>query len=233
MNVTTKVRDSGFISLPLVGAIQATGKSEGTLVNELRARLGSYVRNPQVNVSISEYGSQKVSVMGAVDKPGAYPLKKGANTILQLLGEAGGVNQRAGNYINFVPAEFSGLGNATSAAARARLALSLDGDRGAKHSGIEIYLDQVLGTGGGIPVEVPVRAGDMIIVPESGKIMVEGEVQKTGSYDLGAQMTLLGALAASGGITLGAKVDEVEIVREVGIEDKARMILDLDEVSSG
>jgi protein involved in polysaccharide export with SLBB domain len=165
-----------------------------------------------------------------VQKPGAYPLKKGANSVIELLGEAGGVTQRAGNYVNFVPAETSG--GAFDPATRARLALgSPEGN--VRGSGIEIYLDRILGTAGGIPIEVPIRAGDMIIVPESGKVTVEGEVQKTGSYELGQQMSMLGALAAAGGLTYGAKVDEVEIIRSIGLDDKSRLIVDLTKVATG
>jgi polysaccharide export outer membrane protein len=230
LNLTTKVRESGFINLPLIGAVRAVNRTDTELLAELRGRLASFVRNPQVNLSVAQYGSQKVSVFGAVQKPGAYPLKKGANSVIELLGEAGGVTQRAGNYVNFVPAETSG--GALDPATRARLALgSPEGN--VRGSGIEIYLDRILGTAGGIPIEVPIRAGDMIIVPESGKVTVEGEVQKTGSYELGQQMSMLGALAAAGGLTYGAKVDEVEIIRSIGLDDKSRLIVDLTKVATG
>lgn len=230
LNLTTKVRESGFINLPLIGALSAANRTESEVLSELRGRLSNFVRNPQVNLSVAQYGSQKVSVFGAVQKPGAYPLKKGANSVIELLGEAGGVTQRAGNYVNFVPAEQSG--GALDPAARARLALAAP-EGSVRGSGIEIYLDRILGTAGGIPVEVPIRAGDMIIVPESGKVTVEGEVQKTGSYELGQQMSMLGALAAAGGLTYGAKVDEVEIIRSIGLDDKSRLIVDLTKVATG
>lgn len=232
MNVTAQVRQSGFVSLPLVGAVKAVGLTESELVDDLKKRLKEYVRNPQVSVYISNYGSQKVSVIGAVRRPGAIALKKGGNSLLELIGRAGGVTDKAGNFVNFVPAELSGLGAATDAESRAQLALSGNADtiRGA---GIEIALDQVMGTAGGVPIEVPVRGGDMIIVPEAGKVMVEGEVLRGGSFDLGQQMTLLGSLAAAGGITYGAKVDEVEVIRDIGRGEKAHLVLDLKRIGSG
>ena len=73
----------------------------------------------------------------------------------------------------------------------------------------------------------------MVLVPEAGKIMVEGEVQKGGSYDLNPQTTLLSALAAAGGITYGAKVDEVEVVRDLSLTRKAHLVLDLGKIASG
>lgn len=233
LNVTARVRESGFISLPLIGAVQAAGLTDNQLHDELAKRLASYVRDPQVTVFVSNFGSQKVAVMGAVRNPGTYPLKKGSNSVLELISQAGGISDRAGNLVNFIPAELSGISSSNDVEARARLALANDSGQQVMNSGIEIYLDQILGTTGGIPLEIPVKGGDMVVVPEAGKIMVEGEVQKVGQYDLGQQMTLLSALAASGGITYGAKVDEVEVIREAGIENKAHLVLSLEKVATG
>lgn len=234
LNLTTRVGQAGFLSLPLIGAVQATGLTESELQAELKKRLSSFVRDPQVSVAVSHYGSQKVAVLGAVDKPGTYPLKKGTNSVLELLSEAGGVSEKSGNYLNFVPAELSGIGAGNDVEARARLALqSENGVRGGSHHAIEVTLDHILGTSGGIPLEIPVRGGDMIVVPEAGKVMIEGEVEKAGSYELGPRMTLLGALAASGGITYSAKIDEIEIVREAGLEQKTHLVLNLESIAAG
>ncbi len=233
LNVTARIRQSGFVALPLVGAVKAAGLTESELHEELTGRLSTYVRDPQVNVFISQFGSQKVAVMGAVRTPGTYSLKKGANSILELISEAGGVNDKAGNFINFIPSELSGVGGGNDIEGRARLALVASEGVQAKNGGIQIYLDQILGTSGGIPLEIPVHGGDMVIVPEAGKIMVEGEVDRSGSYDLNQQTTLLSALASAGGITYSAKTDEVEIIREVSAEKKARLVLDLAKIANG
>jgi polysaccharide export outer membrane protein len=85
----------------------------------------------------------------------------------------------------------------------------------------------------GIPVELPVRGGDMIIVAEAGKVTVDGEVNKSGVYELGRRMTVLGALAAAGGITYSAKIDEIEVVRDIGDAARARLLVDLEKISRG
>lgn len=234
LNVSVRVRESGFMALPLIGSVKAAGLTEPELLDDLTGRLTAFVRHPQVSVFITNYGSQKVAVMGAVRNPGTYPLKKGSNSLLELISEAGGVSDKAGNFVNFIPAELSGVSAGNEVEARARLALASQEADSLKKSAVEMYLDHVIGTNGGIPLEVPVRGGDMIIVPESGKVTVEGEVEKGGALDLGRQMTLLSALAAAGGITYGAKVDEVEIVRDVGDPDKkARLVIDLERISRG
>lgn len=233
LNLKTQVKESGDLSLPLIGIIHAKGLTESELLNQIANRLQKFVLNPQVSLSITNYGSQKVAVVGAVRNPGTYPLKKGLNSVLELIGVAGGLNDKAGNTLNFVPVDISGLSFTNDAASRARLALSNELNSESRPSGIEVYLDNVLGTSGTIPVEIPIKGGDMIVVPEAGKVLVEGEVEKTGSYELGRQMSLLGSLAAAGGITYSAKVDEIEIIRDNGGEVRNRLIVDLQKISTG
>lgn len=233
LNVEVRVRQSGFISLPLVGAVMAGGMTESEFQEELQKRLSAYVRNPQVNVYIGSYGSQQVAVIGAVYKPGTYSLKKGTNSILELISMAGGLTEKAGSYVNFIPTEITGVTANTEVEAKAKLSLASTSTSAGSDTGIELWLDQVLGTGGGIPLEIPVQGGDMIIIPEAGKINVEGELEKTGSVELGKNMTLLGALAAAGGITYSANIEEVEIVRDFGAERPGRLVVDLTKVAGG
>jgi polysaccharide export outer membrane protein len=232
LNVEVPVRQTGQIELPLVGIMQAVGKSESELLNDLTRKLGVFVRNPQVSLSVSSYGSQKVAVVGAVSKPGSYPLRKSSNSILELLAEAGGVSDKAGSHILLVPGELSGLSETNDAEARARFALTGRTNLNMQ-SGIEIPIDKVLGTGGGIPVEIPMRPGDMVVIPEAGKVMLEGEIEKPGPYDVTRQMTLLGALAAAGGITYSANVEEVELIRDVGESEPLRLVVDLKQIAYG
>lgn len=226
-----KVQESGFVSLPLVGALKVAGQTETEARQGLVKRLANYVKNPQVSIFVSHYGSQRVGVMGAVDKPGMYPLKKGDNSILEMLSEAGGVNQRAGNLLYFVPAE----NRATEPGPDARGMITLNNARLAapNSQGIEVYLDSILGTTGALPIEVPIRGGDMIVIPEAGRVVVDGEVDKPGSFELGTRMSLLGALAAAGGITYSAKVDELEVIRDVGAKERAHLIVNLEKIARG
>jgi protein involved in polysaccharide export with SLBB domain len=95
------------------------------------------------------------------------------------------------------------------------------------------FLDDVMGARGSIPIEVPLRGGDTILVPESGAVVVEGEVLRIGSFELGQRMTLLGALAAAGGISYGADITEVEVVRNFAGRGKASLVLNLEDVARG
>lgn len=69
----------GMLSLPLIGAIEAEGKTTSELADAITAQLGrGYVRNPTVSVNVMQFGSHLVTVEGSVEKPGVYPFKPGA-----------------------------------------------------------------------------------------------------------------------------------------------------------
>ena len=89
---TVRVNNEGHISLPLVGKVNAKGKTVSELEEEITARLGEYMQAPHVTVFISEYESQKVTVNGWVTRPGVFPLK-GKTSLIQALSMAGGIKR--------------------------------------------------------------------------------------------------------------------------------------------
>src|SRR5262249_61773057 len=71
-----QVTDNGTVNLPLAGEIVVAGKTAQQIERELARTLGAkYLQNPQVSVYVKEYNSQRVTVEGAVKKPGVYPLR--------------------------------------------------------------------------------------------------------------------------------------------------------------
>ena len=95
LNRTVRVNSRGFISLPLVGLVPAAGLTSEQLEEALAAKLAKdYLQNPQVSVFIKEFTSQRVTVEGAVKKPGVYPLK-GRTSLLQTLATAEGLTSVA------------------------------------------------------------------------------------------------------------------------------------------
>lgn len=92
---TVRVNSNGEISLPLAGTLQAGGKSIAELEAEIAARYADgYLKDPQVSVFVKEFASQRVTVEGAIEKPGVYPLT-GATTLLQTLAMAGDLDPLA------------------------------------------------------------------------------------------------------------------------------------------
>ena len=87
---TVRVNSRGLVSLPLIGVVNVgglTAQEAETAVAGLLA--ANYLQDPQVSVFIKEYTSQRVTIEGAVQKPGIYPLR-GETTLLRSLALAGG-----------------------------------------------------------------------------------------------------------------------------------------------
>jgi polysaccharide export outer membrane protein len=95
-----RVTEEGKISLPLIGEVQVEGLT-GTELERKLARIfeeQNFLRNPQVTVYIQEFVSKKVTIYGAVEKPGSYPLI-GRQRILNIISTAGGLTSDAGDEI--------------------------------------------------------------------------------------------------------------------------------------
>lgn len=90
-----RVDTSGLFEMPLIGSVQAAGLTPRELSAEIERRLGErYLRDPQVSVTVIEASSQKVTVDGAVTKPGVYVMR-GRTTLLQAVAMAEGVTRLA------------------------------------------------------------------------------------------------------------------------------------------
>lgn len=92
---TVRVNTDGAISLPLVGAIHASGHTVPELQDIITAKLkDGLMQDPQVSIFVKEFVSQQVTLNGSVSKPGVYPLT-GKTTLLQALALAGGMTDLA------------------------------------------------------------------------------------------------------------------------------------------
>lgn len=81
---------SGNIQMPMIGSVVAAGRTPNELSTDIAGRLGQrYLRNPQVTVTVKEAASQKVTVDGAVKRPGVYEMR-GRTTLLQAVAMAEG-----------------------------------------------------------------------------------------------------------------------------------------------
>lgn len=83
------VRSDGRISLPLVGELQATGRTPLQLEQDITTKLRNYIADPEVTVMVQEIHSQKFNILGEVIKPGSYSLEMAA-TVLDAIAAAGG-----------------------------------------------------------------------------------------------------------------------------------------------
>lgn len=83
------VRPDGKISLPLVGELQAAGRTPLQLEQDISGKLKAYITNPDVNVMVQQINSEKYNVLGRVAKPGSYLLAN-TTTVLDAIATAGG-----------------------------------------------------------------------------------------------------------------------------------------------
>jgi len=91
---TVPVRPDGRISLPLLGDVDARGKTANELASEVQTRYADYVQEPRVTVIVREVNAPRVYVIGEVARPGAYPIR-GDLDVVQALALAGGLGDFA------------------------------------------------------------------------------------------------------------------------------------------
>ena len=212
--VILRVSQQGMIVVPLVGEVNVKGMTIADVQRELSKRYTKYIRNPQVGVMVTEY-RQRVSVMGAVQKPGVFELT-GPKTVIDMLALAGGVTERAGNQVHVYRQDEKGD----------RQSIVIDLMVLANNSGSISQNSQA--------VNMPMQAGDVVNVPQSGMFFVDGAVGKPGSYALGRNYTLRQALATAGGVNDElADYGAVTINRRQAADKMETISVDLNSVIAG
>ena len=97
-----RVNSNGQISLPLIGGVLAGGRSIPELEKELAGKYAKgFLQNPQVSVFVKEYASQRITLEGAIVKPGIYPIT-GKTTLLQAIALSGGVDDKTADLAGIV-----------------------------------------------------------------------------------------------------------------------------------
>lgn len=136
-----RVNEDGTINFPFIGAVKVFGLEPPQIADLLAHQLksGEYLREPQVSVFVTEYASKRISVVGAVEKPGAFQVTSGL-TVIQAIGLAGG---------------FSALASQNSTVVTRN---TPDGRRK-----IPVRAEDI--SEGEAP-DIPLQAGDIVYVPE-------------------------------------------------------------------
>lgn len=110
-----RVAPDGTIALPLIGIMEVSGMSENGLRTALTERLAPYLKVPRVELFVEHYQARDVAVMGAVQKPGLYDLRHSSESIMDVIGQAGGMTPDAAQKVIFVPPKVgSGVSNAAA-----------------------------------------------------------------------------------------------------------------------
>jgi polysaccharide biosynthesis/export protein len=193
-DLTTEVRlnEAGAINFPLLGLVtiggNTTAAAEVTIARLLKER--KLVKEPHINILVTQFRSQQISVLGEVAKPGKYPIE-GPSRVVDLIALAGGVTANGADSANLIR---RGKSNATERK--------------------EIDLVALLKTGDPA-VNLEVMNGDVIFVPRASVFYIYGEVQRPGAYRLERGMTVVQALSVGGGLTPRGTERGIKIKRQL------------------
>jgi polysaccharide export outer membrane protein len=137
-----EVAADGTINFPLIGVVQAAGKTPPEIEHEIQTRLADgYIKQPSVSVRVTEYRSRRVSVFGQVRSPGTFPYSENMS-IVEVIARAGG---------------FTGL------AKKNAVRVTRGGAAGNKEGIIVVAVEDI---GQGKAPNFLLRPGDVVFVPE-------------------------------------------------------------------
>lgn len=191
-DLSTKVRvgEDGEVLLPLTGKLHLQGLTIADASSVIRTRLMErrFVKDPKVTVSITEYATRGVSVLGEVKKPGIYTAM-GSHRLNDYISLAEGLTQQAGTRVSIT-------------------------HRSAPEQPTIIRISNTgKPTAGSNPL---IESGDTIIVPKAGEVYVVGDVVRPGGYlmDHDEQLTIVQALALAQGANRTALLKHSMIIRK-------------------
>jgi len=224
-----RIGPDGLLRHVLAGPILASGSDIEELTRRLRESLESdYLREARVSVSLVESARRKASVVGAIARPGEYPLREGMR-VLELILAAGGVSENAGNRATLLRGSArGGEVSAGDAGRKRREKIPIDLD--ALLSGTDISRDLILAPGDVLVIS-PEESATVAALPK-GRVRVVGEVEKPGSYPLADAATVLDALLAAGGLSEYAAGNRARLVRGEGTK-RVETRIRLDDVLEG
>ena len=176
LTLTAKISPEGDITYPLLGTVKIAGLTPESAGQKIARMLkeGGFIKQPQVFLKISAFGSQQVAILGQINKPGNYSLE-GVSGVLDLLARAGGVTKEAANVITVIKKE---------------------GDKSVKHR-----IDLKRFYEGDMGQDIRVSSGDVVLIPRMDVFYIYGEVQNPGRFRLERGMTTMQALSVGGGVT--------------------------------
>ncbi len=218
-----RVEPSGDIDLPLIGRVHAGGLTIDELKQELVTRFSKEVLKPEISVELLEYGSEPVSIMGAVNHPGVHQVE-GRKNLVEVLSLAEGLKPEAGGQIN-ISREIR-YGQIPLLGAKT--------DPTGKYSIASVGVDEVLS--GTHPAEnIPILPHDVITVPPAPMVYVIGEVKKPGEIPVKTSgMTVLQALATAEGLGPMNSPSHSKIVRVTpGSAERTEIPVDLNKILAG
>lgn len=219
-----RIETDGTINLPLVGRLRAAELTVEGLEAAITQALRSLIVNPQVSITVTQFKSDPIFVVGAFRAPGIYPLL-GRRTLVELLSSVGGVAQNASRRIRVTRRIEAGKIPLSGAI------MSPDG----RYSIVDINL-QTLQTSVNAPEDLVLEAYDVISAERAEMIFTTGGVARVGGIELGEResLSMMQTLALAGGFALNADRKKAYVYRVVmNSARRAEIPVDLQKILSG
>ncbi len=206
--IVSRVSNSGFMTLPYIGKVQAAGMNPLELEEHLRREYTRFIKEPQITIFIREYRSFRVSVVGNVKSPGVLELR-GRKTMLEALAMSGGLAEDAGRSVRLVRTS------------------------GSEMQSVLIDLDELAATGDP-RLNPSLLPGDVINVPRAGIFYVEGMVRQPGAFPLLTETTITQAIVTAGGMDINLSDRQGTVLyRKTADGQREAMPVDLAGIAAG
>lgn len=193
-----RVSDEGKIVLPLIGPVDAKGETVATISKKIEKMLADgYLINPHVSVYIEEFRSQKVTILGDVNRPGLYEIS-GEISFLELVSKAEGFTPLAGDEAI--------IKRQSSDDKKHRKVIRID---------LRDFMEN-----GDTSVDVPLKDNDSVFVRQARMIYVNGEVRNPNGYKFYNNMTVIKAVTLANGFTEKAARKQIKIIRKIDGKEK-------------
>lgn len=219
-----RVSSLGTIQLAMLdNDISAACLTESQLAERVKEAYKKYLVTPSVNVSVREFNSNPVAVIGAVNSPGRFQMQRPIR-VAELLTFVNGPSANAGRTIDIIrdPSRPYCDGPALVIPAPASEEL--------------LSLNLADAFKGGEQANPLVKAGDIVRVAEVDKVnaYIQGNIRSSLAISLAEPVTLTQAIAMAGGPTAGAQLDKISIRRQItGSINRDELIVNIKEINQG
>ncbi|GGY74355.1 hypothetical protein GCM10011613_19690 [Cellvibrio zantedeschiae] len=187
-----QINTDGTLDVPLIGVVKVAGRSSGDAAKLIAERYqsGNFLKSAQVNLLVTKYRSQVVSILGKVNRPGMLVLE-GSTSLTQAIAWAGGISDAGNERVILIRTDANG-----------------------RQERREYNLQKQLESEASSNSVVWLQNGDTLYIPNADRFYVSGEVRTPGMYPLDRPLNVMQAIGVAGGPTARASDRSAKLYRK-------------------
>lgn len=220
---TFRIDGSGDLALPVIGDLRAGGLTVQALQDDVKGRLSSILQKPDVVITVNEFASQPVSVLGSVTLPGMRQLQ-GHKTLFEVLSLSGGFRGDAGTTVEITRDLEMGP-------------IPLPGVTVSSNGQFTVAVVKLKNIMNASAENILVLPGDTVFVPRADVVYAVGSVVKPGGYTIGEDgiLSALQMVSLAGGVQRNAAVEKAKILRLVpgSSADRTQITINIKRLMAG